>query len=475
MTAGRLLVFEDRDGNGDQFSLQVPADMTAWRVDAFLDFIAQDQWQRQEAGYLAQPIDTFHFEHLRLMLTAPEITFNRPITFSQHDHSLDRGDSFDLSDAVNIIALSRCRDHNRPSLASLSISQAGQRAFLSCQSQVISSFDRAFDFGIHPICGLDGSAIESLTQLLGCFDETLDEANQIRFFYRVATCIHALPFETLSKIQAGIQFRSGWEMWAMAGRGWGGVCAEKTGMLKFICDLLAVENRPVIGSESAIPLHIEAMVQRYLESEGEEPLPIWIQHHILELCLAGKPYLIDATGGNIPLLFLDEHDASAFFSCPMRARMVYRTDRLHLARVSEWVGDALLTLSQYHIPELHLQYIFKQGLGLSIGPSLFLGVYLDWGGERSRLQQSYYASLAKRGGFPYPRFIHPENLDAIPNENLRKQLENTLAALRVFYENKSFTGDFTFVIQPILDNFWRRPRVTRAVWNCVQEMTTNGP
>lgn len=49
MTAGRLLVFEDRDGNGDQFSLQVPADMTAWRVDAFLDFIAQDQWQRQEA------------------------------------------------------------------------------------------------------------------------------------------------------------------------------------------------------------------------------------------------------------------------------------------------------------------------------------------------------------------------------------------------------------------------------------------
>ena len=449
--------------------------MTVWRVDAFLDFIAQGHLQRQQAGYLAQPVDALHFEHLRLMLTAPEITFNRPISFAQHGHSLGLADGFDLSDSVNVVSLNRCIDHERPPLSSLSTCQAGQRAFASCQSQIIQSFDRAFDFGIHPILALDGTSIESLAQLVGCLEETLDEANQLRFFYRVATVIHALPFETLSKIQAGIQFRSGWEMWAMAGRGWGGVCAEKTGMLKFICDLLAVENRPVIGSESAIPLHIEAMVQRYLEAEGEEPLPIWIQHHILELCLAGKSYLIDATGGNIPLLFLDEQDTSAFFSCPMRARMVYRTDRLHLARVSEWVGDALLTLSQYHIPELHLQYIFKEGLGLSIGPSHFLGVYLDWGGERSRLQQSYYASLAKRGGFPYPRFIHPENLDAIPNENLRKQLENTLAALRVFYENKSFTGDFTFVIQPILDNFWRRPRVTRAVWNCVQEMTTNGP
>ena len=474
MTAGRLLVFKDCEGNGDQFSLQVPADMTVWRVDAFLDFIALGCSPRQKAGYLAQPIDTLHFEHLRLMLTTPEITFNRPITFSQHDHSLGRGDSFDLSDAVNIVSLNRCADHDRPSLSSLSTCQAGQRAFASCESQIVSSFDRAFDFGINPLHALDGTSIDSLAQLLGGLGETLDEANQIRFFFRVATVIHALPFETFSKIQAGIQFRSGWEMWAMAGRGWGGVCAEKTGMLKFICDLLKVENRPVIGSESVIPPSIDVMVEGYLESEGEEELSIWIQHHILEMRLAGKFYLVDATGGNIPLLFVDEQDASAFFRSPMRARMVYRTDRIHIARVSEWVGEALLTLSQYHVPALHLQYIFKQGLGLSIGPSLFLGVYLDWGGERSRLQQSYYASLAKRAGFPYPRFIHQENLAAVPNESLRKQLENTLAALRVFYENQSFTGDFTFVIQPILDNFWCRPRVTRSVWDCVQETTRNG-
>ena len=474
MTAGRLLVFKDCEGNGDQFSLQLPADMTVWRVDAFLDFIAQGHLQRQQAGYLAQPVDALHFEHLRLMLTAPEITFNRPISFAQHGHSLGPADGFDLSDSVNVVSLNRCIDHERPPLSSLSTCQAGQRAFASCQSEIIPSFDRAFDFGVHPIRALDGTSIESLTQLIGCFLETLDEANQIRFFYRVAICIHALPFETLSKIQAGIQFRSGWEMWAMAERGWGGVCAEKTGMLKFICDLLGVENRPVIGSESVIPPDVDAMVEAYLESEGEEDLPIWIQHHILELRLAGEFYLIDATGGNIPLLFVDAQDASAFFRSRMRARMVYRTDRIYLARASQWVGDALLTLSQYHVPELHLQYIFKQGLGLSIGPSLFLGVYFDWGGERSRLQQNYYASLAKRAGFPYPRFIHQENLGAVPNESLRKQLENTLAALRVFYENKNFTGDFTFVIQPILDNFWRRPRVTRSVWDCVQETTRNG-
>ncbi|MCH8217025.1 MAG: hypothetical protein IH892_09660 [Planctomycetes bacterium] len=475
MTSSALLILKDRKGNGDQYTLQLPADMATWRIDGFLDFVTHGHAQRQQAGYLAQPADPLHFERLRLMLTKPEITFNRPITFAQHGHSLRSTDCFDLSQSVNVVSLDRCDDHDRPPLSAISTCQAGRRAFGSCQSQIIESFDQAFDFGIYPIRAQDSTPIETLAQLMGCFDEALDETNQLRFFYRVATLIHTLPFETMSKIQAGIQFRTGWEMWVMARQGWGGVCAEKTGMLKCVCDLLRVANHPVIGSESSIPDDISTLVQRYLESEGQEDLPIWIQHHILEVCLAGKRYLIDATGGNIPLLFLDEQDASAYFNGATRSRMVYRTERLHLSRVSEWVGDALLTLNQYHVPELHLQYIFKQGLGLSIGPSLFLGVYFDWGGERSNLQQNYYASLAKHAGFPYPRFIHPENLDAIPNENLRKQLENTLAALRVFYQNKNFTGDFTFVIQPILDNFWRRPRVTRAVWNCVQEMTTNGP
>ena len=132
-------------------------------------------------------------------------------------------------------------------------------------------------------------------------------------------------------------------------------------------------------------------------------------------------------------------------------------------RVSDWLGEALLTLSQYHVPELHLQYIFKQGLGLSISPDLYVGVYFDWGGERSALQQNHYASLAQLAGFPYPRFIHQKNIHAIPDETLQNQLKSALAALQLHYENRQFTGGFTFVIQPLTQNFWRQARLSRAL------------
>ncbi len=469
MSPRSLLVFKDSQGNEDQYTLKLPQGMLSWRVAAFLDFLTQDHESRHTAGYLAEPIDALHFEHLRLLVLKPEWTFNRPIGFLQLGRQLGPEDSFDLSLPVNYVTLNRCLDQGPPVLSAISTQQANLWAFESCRNSLTKAFDCLFDYDSTAILKRDNTPVTSLTELVGCFEDVLDDANQLRFIYRVASLIHTLPFETLSKIQAGIQCRSGWEMWGQAGHGWGGVCAEKTAMLKFVCDILGLPNHPVIGSASPIPADIEEILHQYLASEGEDPLPLWIQHHIQEVCLSRGRYLVDMTGGNIPLLFVNQHDAQSWFDAGMRARMVYRVDRLTLARVSDWVGEALLTLSQYHVPELHLQYIFKQGLGLRIGRDIFVGVYFDWGGERSFLQQNHYACLAKKAGLPYPRFVHQDNLHAIPEEALKNQLKNTLAALRIFYENKHFTGDFTFVIQPLMESFWRHPRLSEEVRACVQE------
>jgi hypothetical protein len=469
MSSSSLLVFKDSQGNEDQYTLKLPQGMLTWRVDAFLDFLTQGHDSRTPAGYLAEPIEALHFEHLRLLVLKPEWTFNRLLGFSQQGRQLGPDDSFDLSLPVNYVTLNRCLDQGPPVLSAISTQQANLWAFESCRNTMVEAFDHLFDFKRTVIQKRDTTPVTSLTELIGCFEDVLDDPNQLSFFYHVASLIHTLPFETLSKIQAGIQCRSGWEMWGQAGHGWGGVCAEKTAMLKFVCDILKVPNHPVLGSASPIPADLEEIVHRYLASEGQEELPLWIQHHILEVCLSSGCYLIDVTGGNMPLLFVNQQDAQPWFNAGMRARMVYRTERLTLARASDWVGEALLTLSQYHVPELHLQYIFKQGLGLSISRDLFVGVYFDWGGERSFLQQNHYACLAKQAGYPYPRFIHQDNLHAIPDEALQNQLKNTLAALRLFYENKDFTGDFTFVIQPLMESFWRHPRLSREVRACVQE------
>ncbi|MDA7523239.1 hypothetical protein N8548_00750 [bacterium] len=143
--------------------------------------------------------------------------------------------------------------------------------------------------------------------------------------------------------------------------------------------------------------------------------------------------------------------------------MVYNTERIKLRRTKKITGDLLLSLSQFHIPELHFQYIFKQGLGLQITSSCFIGVYFDWGGERSMTQQNYYSSMAKKVGFPYPRFLHENNLDSIPDKNLRDMLRDLLYSLRERYNHSHYTGDFTFVWQPVINNFWESPRVSPSL------------
>jgi hypothetical protein len=122
------------------------------------------------------------------------------------------------------------------------------------------------------------------------------------------------------------------------------------------------------------------------------------------------------------------------------------------------------------VPELHLQYVFKQGLGLQISPQAYIGVYFDWGGEASALKQNYYSSRARKLRFPYPRFIHADNLASVPDPHLRTLLDRTRKALRHHYPDKTFTGDFTFVIQPLAPHFWTLPRVSESVKRlCLEE------
>ena len=46
-----------------------------------------------------------------------------------------------------------------------------------------------------------------------------------------------------------------------------------------------------------------------------------------------------------------------------------------------------------------------------------------------------------------------------------KTLEKILYALRDRYKNSEYTGDFTFVVQPITNNFWKSHRISESVIN----------
>lgn len=458
-----LLILKDRGGNGDQYCLRVHGKMDTWKMASFLEYIETRNESLKEEGFVVEPLDKLHFETFRQMATRPALSLNLPLVFSQGDRVLKEDDRIDLSEQVNIVHLDRDSHGTVPDSSRISVAEINKAAFSSCRRTICTAFDSLFDFEKFEISTKDGHRINSIAELINDFAETLSEESQLRFFLRVAMLIHSAPFENISKILGSISLRSGYEMWGNIAGSFGGVCAEKTSMLKFICDILSVNTTPVIGSDEVIHSDFEKKLKDYVDSDGQAELPIWIQHHLLEIDICGTSYLVDTTGGNIPLAFLEKADADMMINNGIRARMVYRVDRLNLARTSNWVGDTLLTLSQYHVRELHMQYVFKQGLGLHIDSELFIAVFFDWGGERSAMMQNYYASLAKRVGFTPPRFVHANNLCSVPDEALKSILFKTLTALRVMYNDRHYTGDFTFVIQPLAPNFWRQPRLSSAL------------
>jgi hypothetical protein len=441
----------------------VPDNMDRWKMSSFLDFISRGYEQSVEDGYLPRPVDVLHNESLRQLVEFPGSTINRPLTFEQNGRQLHPDDEISLHEKVNTIFLGRRNTAFGPDRHQICVSECNRRAFASCRAKIVSAIDGLFDFEKNPIAVKNGQTIESFGDIAQDFCEKLDTTDQLRFLYRVAELIHTAPFENFSKILDDISVRSGYEMWGNVHRGFGGVCAEKTAMLKFICDILSIHSSPVIGSRSTIPKDFDKLLKAYIDSEGLEELPIWIQHHLLEIGIGSNRYLVDVTGGNIPFTFLDSMDTDHLIQGGFRARMVYRVDRLHLCRASNWIGDALLTLSQYHIPGLNFQYIFEQGLGLHISSKAYIGVYFDWGGQRSFRIQNHYASLARRVRLPFPRFVHHDNMHSVTDKGLMKLLQKTLLALREQYRNQSYTGDFTFVIQPLTPHFWAMPRVSTSV------------
>jgi len=465
----KRIVFADRCANRDQYILAVPTKMNRWRVSALYDFLEKPQSLTGEYGYIPVPLDSLHFEQFRQLVVAPERTMSPPPILIQNGEILGGEDEIAIGNEDIIVDIDREQADFAGIAGKVSVAKRNIMAFDSCRTQICDSIDKVLDLDGYPVTTRKGERLQSFSDIVESFDQELDEREKLRLLWRLARILHAAPFESITRIIDNRQSRPGYAVWRNIANGFGGVCAEKTAALGFVCDVLGMRHSPVIGSTVGLPENYEEELLRYACSGGELDVPAWVQHHSLEVELADEVYLIDITNGNIPFLFLSKRDRESVVNGGMRSRMVYNTERMKLRCSSRITGDILLTLSEFHIPELHLQYIFEQGLGILISAECFLGVYFDWGGERSALQQNHYSTMARKVGFPYPRFLHQGNLESLPDEGLRKVLQEVLIALRERYSDSSYTGDFTFVLQPMTNNFWREPRISRPVIECLQE------
>ncbi len=411
---------------------------------------------------MAEPPNRLRHETLRRLVTHASSAFHRPIEFVQNGVLLDNLDAIDTSNAHTEIWMERTETTSAGNPRTLPLAASNRRAFLGCGAELVRCVDALFNFSGYAIHNRKGERIESFAEVVDDFVGSFDETNQLRLLFRLAEVVHAQPFENSSKIIAGVPFCSGWEMWGRMEQGGGGICAEKTAALKWVCDILGVPTFYAAGSQYTIPDDFEVQLKRYIVSEGAAPQPIWIQHLLLGFRVGESDYLVDVSNGNLPLLFITGDDLQRYLKSGYRARMVYNVEQMNLRRISTWAGDALLTLCEFHVPDLHFQYIFNQALGLHISSEVYIGAFFDYGGIHAARYQGHYTALAQPLRLPRPRFIRESNMHSLPDEALRNTLNKVLLALRRHYENPHYSGDFTFVVQP-LNRGRILPRISRDV------------
>jgi len=482
----KQLVLMDRGGNDAEYRLVLPDSMQEWQTNAFRTYLQTPAAvATQDEGFLPEPADAIRHESLRLLMTTPTATLNDPIALVQNGKMLTDTMSISLPNEWNAVELLRDDSGNagKPEQGTVSLVDRHRHVYRTCSEPIATAFDDLFEFERYKIIDRSGQRLTSLRDIAppetvlasgNRLAETLDGDNQVRFMVRAALAIHEAPFENLSKLVDGIPFRSSAEMWTNMARGFGGVCGEKTGALQFLCHILGVPCRPVLGSTSTFPDDIEEQIAECAAQRCFDDAPLWAQHCLLDVQLADMSCLIDPTNGNVPFLFLTGEDSTAYMAAGYRARMVSRVERLNLRRVDTLTGDLLFTWSEFHVREMLHDYVFDQGLGLHISAQAYIAVYFDWGGERSALMEHHFAALAKRRHFPAPRFIHEGNMACVPDEALRHLLEAALVALRERCANPAYTGDFTFVIQPLTPHFWKALRISREVRQCLWQEGIDG-
>ncbi len=444
------------------YTVFIPDSASRWTLKMLLDDIGNSNNTTNNKILDHNYLTRFHFENFKIFLKNPEETLNEPLIFLQNEIIINEDDQLDWHNNSIIIEIDRLNTSDID-LSKLNLRMRNKKSFSNCYKSVIKIIDELFDFQKHIIRNIQNHQIKSFLQITNNFINNFDKKNQLRFIFRIAQIIYESPFENIGRVTDNIPFYSGLEMWARIYDGMGGVCAEKTSALKFICDIINLEVRPVFAARDKMDDDIDQKFIEYFKCGGNAKMPITVQHLLARVTIDKESYLIDVTNGNIPFLFLDEKDSITRLNAPMRLRMVYHMDRFYLKEVSEIVGDGILTISEFHIQDLYYQYIFKQQLGLSISEQVYLGVYFDWGGERSEQMQTFYATNAKKLKYPYPIFINERNIDSLEDENTKKLLKKFENSLRNIYCNKHYTGGFTFVIQPLHPFRWSDWQISEKI------------
>ena len=236
-----------------------------------------------------------------------------------------------------------------------------------------------------------------------------DRDSRIKFLKAIARAIWDAPFENYSRFTGHRRrYKTGDETLSSIIEGRGAICSEKVQALKFLANEYGYESRYLLAGPDTPGLIPADHLRRILDTfdfRGAGPAMRFWQHMALEFMVDGEHILVDATNGNIPLMFnrgpevddiLDPEDPT-----PVTVRMGTYPENFYYHRAPDDLALDLCYAMENFIPEIDLVQVFDNELGLAITPE-FLVAPLPYASEADfDSLKEQFRRLAESGGLEF--------------------------------------------------------------------------
>ena len=190
--------------------------------------------------------------------------------------------------------------------------------------------------------------------------------------------------------------------------GAGGICSEKVQALKFITDHYGLPSEYLFAGVDARGPIPEAKLREMLDTFdfrfSKRYMRYW-QHTALLYNIEGTEVLVDATNGNIPLLFLTDGAAERILGHeakqPVSVKMVESYEDFYYHRVSQDIPENFFLAMEGWIPYMDLVQVFENELGLYLSADFFVTpIVFRTEKELVKLRQEYI-QVCNRAGLEY--------------------------------------------------------------------------
>ena len=206
---------------------------------------------------------------------------------------------------------------------------------------------------------------------IGDLETTADKAD---FIHALGLRIWEADFENYSRFSGRkLVFKSGDETVLNIIGGRGGICSEKVQALKFLTDHYGLESEYVLsGPATPGPVPEERLRQLLdtLDFRFSKRFMRYWQHLALLYRFDGMEFLVDATNGNVPFLFVSGPEAEGVLGYeskrPVRVRMAVKEEDFYYHRISQDIVEDMIFAMEGWIPYVDLVQVFENELGLCI-------------------------------------------------------------------------------------------------------------